>query len=362
MKRKFYTTLIALLLIIGLSTPVYAQMPSQLWVNLYFKSVRLLGEANENIKKLEAEIRENQNAISRAENIINLARQRTDAKAKEAERIAQEALMKAKEALRRNETSLAEWKLKRTRAQNALAAIQNMNRSTFDSKVKGFVSDHSGRVEILKANGNTEYLDGNSSGLLESGDSIITYGNGTAQVQFLDGRANSTLAPDTQITIKKDEPAEQILGLLKGRIYTAVDKIDDFTKKMKEEYQRYREDLKTIGEYLKDEDLRKQTNRQLSIEIDICRPLKKKITALNVIVTEDCVITPIAVAGIRGTKFVLENTEEGNGELYVIEGVVDVTTPDGKTFIVSGGYKTTFREGRFSEAQRFGNIDKWWER
>ncbi|MDI6846149.1 MAG: hypothetical protein QME28_08445 [Candidatus Saccharicenans sp.] len=49
------------------------------------------------------------------------------------------------------------------------------------------------------------------------------------------------------------------------------------------------------------------------------------------------------MSGVRGTKLVLaRNIDNNSGELYVPGGMVEVTTPEGETVIVDGGYRITF--------------------
>ncbi|MDI6846150.1 MAG: hypothetical protein QME28_08450 [Candidatus Saccharicenans sp.] len=139
--------------IVGLATPDYSQMPSILWVSLYFEAIKIFDESTQNIKELEEQIKRVRQTIAKSQPIINAASKRTDAEAREAESIARESLRKAEEALRRKQAALAGWKQKGAMAQDLLASLRNTDISVFDAKVKGFISDYSGRVGIFKANG-----------------------------------------------------------------------------------------------------------------------------------------------------------------------------------------------------------------
>ncbi len=376
-----------LVCIISLPVPVYSQIPSNLWLSLYFEAIRIFDESTQNIKEFEEQIRKNQQTIAKAQAIIIAASKRTDQEAREAEKIARESLAKAEGALRRNQAALVEWKQKRVMAQDLLATLQNTNRSVFDTKVKGFISDYSGRVEIFKANGEKVYVDRMNTALLESGDRVMTY-DGTADVQFLDGRANAKLAPYSEIRIEKDSPAEQVIELVKGKVYTAVDKMENFINKIKTEgkrgieafedylkdenirknvnrevYEEYKRGIQAIGEYIKDKELREKVNKDLIVMLcSLPYPSNPSVITLGKFPYYTCgSLIPVAVFGVRGTKFVLNYDGKGNGDLYVIEGIVEVTTPEGRTFSVNGGYKITLEHSRISESTKYEHIDKWWE-
>lgn len=308
----------------------------------YFKAQKLRVVAMENMEKLEKRINDNKISMVKAENIIRKARERSDAQARQAEQIATEALQKSKAALLKNEQSLNEWKLKKLRAENSLATIRNLmaEKSAGGQKIKGQVSDYSGRVEILRANGEKFTLDRNNPGFMEPGDKVQTW-NGTAEVQMLDGRGTAKIGPNSELAMSKDTPEEQMAELVRGKLYMAVDKVDEFAKKIKENIEHYQKDMQEIEgwteEYLKS--LEHKINRRFSIK------------------------TPTAILGVRGTTYAIEIKDHKTVEIAVLNGEVEVSSIGGnKAVIVSEGYRVIVtREGIF-ETQKIEIMEKWWEK
>ena len=156
---------------------------------------------------------------------------------------ARAALLKAREARKKNEETRAWLETAGTRSAAAYAAIKNRlasnrgNRS--NSRTQGLVAQYSGRVEIFKKNGERSYLDGNGPGFLELGDEMTTSGSSSAEVQTLDGRATVQLGESSKLKLEEDTPQGQVLRLVQGKIYSAVEKMDDFANMLQEKTKQY---------------------------------------------------------------------------------------------------------------------------
>jgi len=343
-----------LLLIILLFTGVaYAydepQYNSNFLLSVLFKAQELRDKATMEIRKIDMEIKKNEEAIQKSEKIISLAQQKGNTKA---EMVARDALMKATEAKRKNEETKAGWELNKMRADRSYAAIQNMFSQNLGSskQIKGFMSNYTGNVYIIKANGEKASPD---NGFLDPGDKVWT-GDGTAEMQMLDGRATAKLGPYSEFVMKKDTPQEQVVELLKGKVYMAVDKIDEYAKKMKEKIDQYKEDLQTIKQLNKEDiaDLKKEIRkRQFLLEHRECH-----------LGPDEKIYCITAVCAVRGTKFTSEIKDNNTYEVIVLEGIVDVTIPEkDKTLSVDTGNKAIIGVDGDVKVEKIDQIEKWWE-
>lgn len=311
-------------------------------LSAYFKAQRLREVAVENISKLEKEINDNKSSMAKAENIIRIARGRSDAKSRQAEQIATEALQKSRAAVLKNEQTLNEWKLKKLRVENSLVTIRNLmaEKSTGGQKIKGFVSDYSGRAEILRANGEILPLDRNNPGFMEPGDKVQTL-NGTAEVQMLDGRGTAKIGPYSEFVMWKDTPEEQMAELVKGKVHMTIDKVDEHVKKIKENIEHYQKDIQRIEEWSEEylKSLENKIDRRFSVK------------------------TPTAVLGVRGTAYTIEIKDLKTVEITVLKGAVEVRPIGGDSpLIVSEGYRVIAAKEGISPPQKIKIINKWWER
>jgi len=343
-----------LLLIILLFTGVaYAydepQYNSNFLLSVLFKAQELRDKATMEIRKIDMEIKKNEEAIQKSEKIISLAQQKGNTKA---EMVAKDALMKAQEAKRKNEETKKQWELNKMRADRSYAAIQNMlSRNLGSSKqIKGFMTNYTGNVYIIKANGEKASPD---NGFLDPGDKVWT-GNGSAEIQMLDGRGSATLGPYSEFVMKKDTPQEQVVELLKGKVYMAVDKIDEYAKKMKEKIDQYKEDLQTIKQLNKEDiaDLKKEIRkRQFLLEHRECH-----------LGPDEKIYCITAVCAVRGTKFTSKIKDNNTYEVIVLEGIVDVTIPEkDKTLSVDTGNKAIIGVDGDVKVEKIDQIKKWWE-
>ncbi|GER92392.1 hypothetical protein A45J_0107 [hot springs metagenome] len=355
MSRTIKTLLLlVILLFTGIS---YAydepQYSNTFLLSVYFKAVELRDRAISELRKIDMEIRKNEETIQRSENIISLARQRSDAKAKQAEVVAREALMKAQEAKAKNEETRKQWELQKIRADRSYATIQNMLSQNFGSKrhIKGFVTNSTGNVYIIKANGDKASPE---NGFLEPGDKVWT-GDGTAEMQMLDGRGTAKIGPYSEFAMKKDTPEEQVAELLKGKVYMVVDKVDEYARKMKEKIEQYKEDLQTIKQLNKEdinELIKEERKRQFLLSNSSCYPGSDgKLYCLT------------WICAVRGTKFTSEIKEGKAMEITVLEGVVDVNIPVlNKSISITEGTKAVITMDGIIKQEKAENTNRWWER
>jgi len=96
------------------------------------------------------------------------------------------------------------WARYKIRIDESYTIISNMLSQNLESAkpIKGFVSNYSGKVEILKSNGDRISLE---NGFLEPGDQVWTF-DGTAEIRMLDGRATVQLGGYSEFAIKKIPP------------------------------------------------------------------------------------------------------------------------------------------------------------
>jgi ferric-dicitrate binding protein FerR (iron transport regulator) len=314
-------------------------------LSVYFKAVELRDKAIMEINKVDTEIKKNEEAIQKAEKIISLAQQKGNAKA---EMIAREALMKAQEAKRENEETRKQLELQKIRADRSYATIQNMLSQKYDSpqQIRGFVTNYTGNIYIIKANGERVTPE---NGFLEPGDKVWT-GDGTAEMQILDGRATAKIGPYSEFEMKKDTPEEQAVELLKGKVYMAVDKIDEYAKKMKEKIEEYQGDLQTI------KDINEEDIQYLRHQFTIFMKLISQEGCRN----NRC---PTAICGIRGTKLTSEIKEDKAMEITVLEGEVEVNIPElNQTISLTEGNRAIITKDGVVKQEKIENPERWWEK
>lgn len=310
---KFKVLFFAVILLLVLSNFASAEDESLLFMSIHFKREQVL----EKIREVKSEIAKNQETISNAHRIIDLARQKGNT---EAEMIATEALQKARENLRRSEEILRAWEVLKAKLDNIYARLQN---EIGNKKIKGVVFDYTGRVEIFKANGEKvtpEY------GFLEPGDKIWTF-DGTTVVKMLDGRGETYIGPWSIYKMKEETPADQIWELIKGKIHIAVEKVEDYKKKIGNEMaEKYKE-----------------------LKIWMCKVLESTNPKLS-----ECgrILIPHAVIGIRGTEFELERKDD-SAILSVIDGAIEVNFPnENKLYEIKKGEKVeVYFDGRVNKLE-----------
>jgi hypothetical protein len=102
----------------------------------------------------------------------------------------------------------------------------------------------------------------------------------------LDGRGNFIVGPDSEVIVKKKSADEEGVEFIQGKVYTKVDKSDEYLQKVKDYIERYKEDLKTIKGWT-----------------------EEKMKEYGLKGHRYSIKTITAVLGIRGTEFTVETNK-----------------------------------------------------
>lgn len=290
------------------------------------------------LQKVNRDIQENDRVIGKAGEIIAVATQRHD---KQTEMIARDALQKAQEARKKNEGTRARLELTRSRAAASYAAIRNKLAASPgrgpDSQIGGMVSNYSGDVQISKNGGERFGLDIANPGFLEPGDRIMTGGASGAVIQALGGRGSVQLGEYSELRLREDSPDNQALELVRGRIYSAVDKADEFEKMLQNKMAEFPDDFPAA--------------------VGTVRAHITRWSGKLEIRTISCAMS------IRGTKFAVELKNDGTTEITVLEGTVEASDLKGeKQVLVEEGFRVIATKDKISKPQKIADIEKWWER
>ncbi|MDO9463288.1 MAG: hypothetical protein Q7J61_05725, partial [Deltaproteobacteria bacterium] len=217
--RKGVYVLSALFVLIfyGISFAQDAEVQKKNWLlGVIFKLETMRDKAIEDIQKYEGEIQKCENTISKSENIVRLAQQKGNVKA---EIIAREASLKAQEAKLKNKEKKNSAELNKKKVEFALATVKNelSNALSQPQKIKSVITNYSGRVSIQKESGEIIDFGKNQTSLLEKGDAIQTYGNSSAELQFLDGRGSLKVGEFSRVKMEEDDADTQVMNMIQGK-------------------------------------------------------------------------------------------------------------------------------------------------
>jgi len=314
-------------------------------LGVIFKLEKMRDDAAADIQRYTSEIYKCSDTIGKSENIIRLARQRSNT---EAERIAGTALAKARQAKLKNEELKNAAELRKRKAEIVLANVRNLLAKQLNSKaeIRSVVTGITGRATIFSKRLNKSMpVEDTNAAFLEPGDEIWTYGNSSVEMQFLDGRGTLKLGEYSKFRMGEDSTGQQVIHMLKGKIYIAVDKLDDYRRMMKEgaeEFgEKYKEALKKLA---------KKTEK-----------LEEKLGWVHLRVRSES-----SMGAIRGTKLVVIEHEAKETEWIVLEGVVDVKAIKGdESASVDAGYRIqASKDGVISKPVKIDlkKIKRWWKK
>lgn len=304
-------------MVLGCLSALWGDQPGeQEWsmtkVGMIFKFKEARETILEKIRKADETIAKANSLIARAQNTGNKA----------AEEIALRALQKAQENKRQNE-------LKKLQIDKNIAYVQNRmaEHSGIDAKIGGMVTNHSGRVRVVSGKPPYEAvaMDGERPGYFEEGDTIETYGNSRAEVQFLDGRGSMTIGEYSRVKMEQKDPLSEALVLSKGKIHAMVDKAEAFEGWLEKQAQMAADD----------------PNKLLMHDLGAIRAwIKKKSKKFEV-------RTGGGTASVRGTTFTMSADEAGGTMIELIEGELAVTNvkTSGETILKGGEKMTISAEG-----------------
>ena len=327
-------------------------------LGVIFKLENMRDKAIADIQKYEGEIQKCENTISKSDNIVRLAQQKGNVKA---EMIAREASLKAQEAKIKNREKKNSAELNKIRAEGTLATVKNelsnalSHPQAHPDEIKSVITNHSGRVEIQKENGEIIGFGKNQIGLLERGDFIMTYGNSSAELQFLEGRGSLKVGEYSKIKMEADDAGTEVMNMIQGKVNISVEKVENYQKMMEEKIKAYKEDLKTVKDATKQEKLNAYENYLKGLKSRM-QNMRKKFD----------IYTPTVIMSIQGTQFLVYEDEKIGTEMIVLEGSVEMKGTKGdKTIIVNAGYKgTATKGGILSDPEKIdlSKIERWWEK
>ena len=351
----FILSALFLLIFYGISFAQDSDVQKNNWLlGVIFKLENIRDKAIADIQKYEGEIQQCENTISKSENIVRLAQQKGNVKA---EIIAREASIKAQEAKIKNKEKKNSAELNKKKAEFALATVKNelSNALSQPQKIKSVITNYSGRVEIQKENGETLDFGKNQTSLLEKGDAIQTYGNSSAEIQFLEGRGSLKVGEYSKVKMEADDADTEAMNMIQGKVNISVEKVENYQKMMEEKIKAYKEDLKTVKDETKQKIVDEYESMSISLKKASVRFAKKFEVQTNT-----------SVMAVRSTQFLVYEDEKTGTELIVLEGSVEMKGTKGeKTIIVNAGYKgTATKNGVLSDPEKvdLSKIEKWWEK
>jgi len=310
-------------------------------LGVIFKLERMKDNSAADIQKYEREIQKSENTIRKSEDIIRQAQQKGNINA---EQIARSALTTAQEAKRKNEELKRLAELNKKRAETERDKFFRHYASVYHKlEIRGVVSSVSGDAFIRSKN-ETIPLSDNRAGFLQPGDEIWTLGKSSAELQVLEGIGALKLGEYSRFRMEEDSAGTQIVNMINGKIYVAIDKLDEYQKMLEEKLKEYKENISDIPEDYE----------------RFVKGLRAKARKKFEVRTHGGVMT------IRGTEFLVFEDDKTGTAIIVLEGSVEMKGTKGdKTIIVNAGYKgTVTKDGILSDPDKIdiSNLERWWER
>lgn len=354
-KGMYILSVLLLLIFNGISFAQDAEVQKSNWLlGVIFKLENMRDKAIEDIQKYEGDIQKCDTTISKSENIVRLAQQKGNVKA---EVIAREASLKAQEAKLKNKEKKNSAELNKKRVENALATVKNelSNALSHPQMIKSVITNYSGRVSIQKESGEIIDFGKNQTSLLEKGDAIQTYGNSSAELQFLEGRGSLKVGEYSRVKMEADDAGTEVMNMIQGKVNISVEKLENLEKSLEEKIAAYKEDLRIVNDATMQERLKACELYLYQLKLH-GRHYKKKFD----------IYTPTVIMSIQGTQFLVYEDEKKGTEVIVLEGGVEMKGIKGdKAIIVNAGYKgTATKGGKLSEPEKIdlSNLERWWEK
>jgi hypothetical protein len=270
--------------------------------------------------------------------IIGTEKQKEDAQ--KAKPVAEKALMLARQTQKKLKEQKMEYEWRMTRLKEEERSLKDSySKMASNNNVAGLVKECSGTVKIM--NLQTKKLEDAcySNMPINDGDKITTSSDGRIELKILDGRGNFIVGPDSEVIVKKKSADEEGVEFIQGKVYTKVDKSDEYLQKAKDYIERYKEDLKTIKGWT-----------------------EEKMKEYGLKGYRYSIKTIGAVLGIRGTEFTVETNKTGFTKISVIEGSVEVSlTGKNEVTEIPEGYEAIII-GETLTKRKIERLEKWWER
>jgi hypothetical protein len=342
--RRFYLAGVALALFFsGSASPGSQEMRDNesCLVGLLLKAWTLRERAVADIQVCDRKVQANERIFQEAEERMAIAVETYNDQAIFA---AREPLMKARAARKEIKQTRARLELARTRAEASYAAVRDLLVSGQDSGsnslIRGMVSLQSGKVRVFRKDGNEVALDSKRPGFIRLGDEMMTMDASSAEVYVLDGRADILLGEHSRLKLEEDGPREQVLRLIQGKIYCALDEVDEFADLFRDSAKHFEADQK-LKEAIAgtEERIKEWTDKKFTVR------------------------TASACCSVRGKKFTVRILGSDRTEIAVFEGAVDVGDAKcAKQASVEQGFKIIVTKDGVSGPQGVTDIDKWWEK
>jgi hypothetical protein len=352
--KRMLLILVLFLILPNLSLAQNVTSGDKLWLSAYFDLQNQKMKVEERIKEIDLKIAQNEQEIRQINEllakiqrtlIIGTEKQKEDAQ--KAKPVAEKALMQAKETQKKLKDQKMEQEWLMTRLNEEERSLKDSySKMASNNNVAGLVKECSGTVRIM--NLQTKKLEDacHSYMPINDGDKITTSSDGRIELKILDGRGNFIVGPNSEVIVKKKSADEEGVEFIQGKVYTKVDKSDEYLQKVKDYIQSYKEDLKTIKGWA--EEKIKEYEKELKIY------MKKGFRY--------CIKTIIACACVRGTEFIVETNKTGFTKIFVNEGSVEVNLA-GKNEVteIPEGYEAIII-GETLTKRKIEKLEKWWER
>jgi len=363
------TTLVVMFLVCTGS--VHAQMTDiqgkTRLLGMIFKLENLEERAATDIQRYDSRIIKCGDTIRKCQNIINLAQEKGHT---QAEKVAGAALAKAMNAKRINTDLKHAAELRKKRAGIAKATVSKLLKTDVSARpeIKSLITDYSGDVYVWsEKQGKPIKLGEDAVFCLKPGDVILTNGNSSVEMQFLDGRGAVRIGEHSKLSIEENESGSQTINMIKGKIHIAVNKLDEYRKMFEGKLKSYKEleNPSTVKHVLMQEIAEEYEQKKDRIE-KVKSGKYHTYGVLGPLGSAPLIRTPCAAIAIRGTKLLVFEDERTGTELIVLEGVVDVKAIKGdEIFSVDAGYKIgVTKDGVISKPEKIDlkKIKKWWEK
>jgi hypothetical protein len=281
------------------------------------------------IAAAEKELQANSRTIKDAEERLAIARDTSD---RQAALVPGIDLRDARAARRHIKNTLSRLESVRAAAEAASAIIKEKLVSSEsrgpDSRIIGVISPSLKQLVITKPDGRKAPLERNRPGFLVSGDELSAKGAGGAELLFLDGRGTAQWDGEAGLTIVEAPRPEPVLRLVRGKVLFAVEGPEDLQARLQDRTRRPEDDLTP---FLK---------RYMGLSGPDFAQLFGKDLRTGV---------PGAVCAARRARFTVEVKTEGETEIVVLEGTVEVGDVGGRDHIVvnEGFGVVVTKEGAF---------------
>ena len=369
--KKFIPVFTLFIIILFCFTNSHAQMTDiqgkTRLLGMIFKLENLEERAATDIQRYESRIKKCGDTIRKCQKIINLAQEKGHT---QAEKVAGDALAKAMNARRINTDLKHAAELRKKRAGIAKATASKLLKTDVSARpdIKSLITDHSGDVYVWsEKQGKTIKVGEGTVFCLKEGEVILTHGNSSVEMQFLDGRGAVRIGEHSRLSIEENESGSQTINMIKGKIHIAVNKLDEYRKMFEEKLKSYKEleNPSTVKDVLMQEIAEEYEEKKDRVE-KVKSGKYDTYGFLGPLGSAPLIRTSGGTCSIRGTKFLVFEDEKAGTELIVLEGVVDVKATKGdEIFSVDAGYRIrTTKDGILSNPEKIDlkKIKRWWEK